>query len=155
MAERRLRKSQLQNHFMFKKLVSPFMTPPQEDDADRTVYVTDSNGKTSKASKNEYYVAKALLKLGLQFQFQVTIAGGRQQAFGIVLDFLVMTVPMPTPLWVHGEHWHSGARRAKDLRQQDKVREEMQGAVNEPKEIWGSESDTEERAFVAVRNIFA
>ena len=147
----RMRRSTIQDHFQYKQLHSPYMAPPQEDDSDRTFYVTDSSGKTSKASSNEYYVAEALKTIGFEFQFQVSLAGGRSLAFGIVLDFLVKTAPLPTPLWVHGEHWHMGERRAKDLRQQDIVREYMQGSILEPVEIWGSESDTLERALSSVR----
>lgn len=150
-----MQKSTLQNHFMFGKLVSPFLAPPQDDDEDRILFVTDSSGKTSKANKNEYNVSLALVKLGFEFQFQLSIGGGRGRLFGIVLDFLVMTVPEPTPMWVHGEYWHMGERRAKDLRQQDTVREYMQGAINEPVEIWGDQSNTEALALTYVRQAIA
>jgi hypothetical protein len=151
--KRRLRKSELQDHFQYQKLYSSFMKRPEaEDMAQEGYFVTDSSGKTAKAgSKNEYFVAQALRTVGLKFQFQLSIAGGRSLAFGIVLDFLVETAPLPTPLWVHGEHWHMGERRAKDLRQQDIVKEYMRGSILEPVEIWGSESDTQERALSAVR----
>jgi hypothetical protein len=127
------------------------MARAQEDDLDRVKYVTDTYGKTSKASNNEYYVAKALDELGYAYSFQVSIAGGRTLAFGIVLDFLVETVPEYTPLYVHGEYWHSGEKRAKDLRDQETVNEYMGGEIMEPVEIWGDESDTESRALSAVR----
>jgi hypothetical protein len=152
MAEkRRLRRSTVQDHFQYRKLVSAMMAPPQEDDTMREFYVEDSRGKVLKASSNEYYVALALKQLGLQFQFQLSVAGGRSLAFGIVLDFLVETAPLPTPVWVHGEYWHMGDRRAKDLRQQDIVREYMKGSILEPVELWGAETSTEERALAAVR----
>ena len=147
----KLQKSTLQKHFQFGKLISPFLAAPQEDDEDRKYFVTDSNEKTSKASLNEYNVALALEELRFEFQFQLAIAGGRGRLFGIVLDFLVMTVPEPTPLWVHGEHWHMGERRERDLRAQDTVREYMGGAINEPVEIWGDQSSTKELALTYVR----
>ena len=150
----KLRQATIQDHFQFGQLVSPFMSSPQDDDDTRAVYVTDSSGKTSKASSNEYNVAAALQELGFRFQFQLSLAGGRGRAFGVVLDFLVDTVPMPTPLWVHGEHWHTGADRAKDIRQQDAVRTALQGQINIPVEIWGSESNTPEMALVYTRKAF-
>ena len=136
-------------------LVRPPVPPPQEDDSSRKVFVTDSYGRTSKASENELNVALALEKLKLLFEFQVSIAGGRGRAFGLVLDFLGKTVPRDTPLWVHGEYWHTGDRRAKDLRQQDTVREYMQGQVNPAVEIWGNQSKTEEIALLYVRQALA
>ena len=132
-------------------LVRPPIPAPQEDDTSRTVFVTDSYGKTSKASTNEFNVAAALKTLKFSFRFQVSIAGGKGRAFGLVLDFLVETVPRPTPLWVHGEHWHTGEKRMKDLRQQDTVREYLQGEVNPAVEIWGTESKTEEDALLYTR----
>lgn len=127
------------------------MQPPQEDDDQRIFYVTDSKNRTTRASSNEYYVAQALETIGFDFQFQLSIAGGKQLSFGIVLDFLVDTVPLPTPLWVHGEYWHQGDKRKKDLRQQDIVREYMKGSILNPVEIWGDESDSPQRALAAVR----
>lgn len=151
MARRRLRQSTIQDHFQYRKFVSSFMSHPQEDDSNRTYYVTDSRNKTAKASLNEYNVAMALYRLNYVFEFQVSIAGGRSIAFGIVLDFLVETAPLPTPLWVHGEYWHTGTRRARDLRQQDIVKEYMQGSILEPVEIWGNESETIELAMSTLR----
>jgi hypothetical protein len=151
MEERRLRRSTVQDHFQYRKLISGYLKPPQEDDSLRVYLVTDVRGRTFKASKNEWNVAQALETVGLEFKFQLSVAGGRSLAFGIVLDFLVETVPLPTPVWVHGEYWHQGDRRARDLRHQDIVREYMQGGILEPVEIWGDESDTAPRALAAVR----
>jgi hypothetical protein len=151
MPQRRLRRSTVQDHFQYRKLISGYLSPPQEDDDQRVYMVTDLRGHTTRASKNEWNVAQALEEVGLDFQFQLSIAGGRQLAFGIVVDFLVETVPLPTPVWVHGEYWHQGNQRQKDIRNQDIVREYMQGAILEPVEIWGAESDTEQRAVAAVR----
>ena len=151
MKQRRLRQSTVQDHFQYRNLVSGYMHPPQDDDDTRVYQVTDKRGRTTKASSNEWYVAQALETVGLTFKFQLSVAGGRQLSFGIVLDFLVDTVPLPTPVWVHGEHWHTGSEREKDLRHQDIVREYMQGAVLPAKEIWGAESDSLNRALAAVR----
>lgn len=138
-------KSTLQRHFYFAGLTNDYLVPWQEDDGDRVFVVQDK-----KATSNEYYVAKALDRAGFEYDFQLALAGGKV-AFGMVLDFLVHTVPLPTPIWVHGEHWHMGDRRAKDLRQMALVAEMMGTQVNTPVEIWGTESNTEEQAYQAVR----
>lgn len=119
---------------------------PQEDLAER---VYEVQGK--KATSGEYNVALALEQLGLDYTFQLSILGGRSVAGGIVLDFLVDTVPLPTPLWVHGEYWHSGAQRAKDMRQQALVDQESRGGYAPAVEIWFDECDTPEKALDTVR----
>jgi hypothetical protein len=123
---------------------APFYEQP--DLLDRAMTV---QGK--KASLNEYNVAKALDTVKLSYEFQLGIAGGRDLLGGIVLDFLVYTIPWPTPLWVHGEYWHQGPDREKDLRQQAIVDSIFRGEVGKPVEIWGSESETEAAALAAVR----
>lgn len=139
-------KAKLQNHFYISGLVSNLITPAQEDDLLRDFVVADK-----KATSNEYYVAEALTELGFQYEFQMSFAGGKV-AFGMVLDFLVYTVPLPTPVWVHGEHWHMGDRRAKDIRQMQLVEEMMGGQINIPVEIWGSESEDKASAMRTVRS---
>ena len=151
----KLRKATIQDHFQYRKLYSGYLAKPDEDRAGLKYYVTDRRGRTSKASSNEYYVSLALDTLGFEYAFQLSVAGGKTLAFGIVVDFLVETVPLPTPVWVHGEYWHTGAEREKDLRQQDIVREYMQGSILEPVEIWGHESETQEMALSSVRRKLA
>ena len=112
---------------------------------------TDAQGTTKKATSNEFYVAAALKSVGLEFQFQLSISGGRQMSGGIVLDFLVLTTPLPTPVWVHGEHWHQGNRRANDIKAMQTVETVMAGQSNPGVEIWGSESSDAELAMNAVR----
>jgi hypothetical protein len=140
-----LEQSTIQDHFAFGKMRSMYMVGPREDDEDRIYQV-----KGLKATKNEYNVAKALDAMELDYQFQMT-TGKRGQSFTVILDFLVQTVPQPTPLWVHGEHWHMGDRRAKDIRQQTIVDDFLGGAAANPVEIWGDQSDTYERALLYVR----
>jgi hypothetical protein len=151
MQKRRLRQSTIQDHFVYRKLRTGYMIAPQEDDSLRVFFVEDMRGRISKASKNEYNVAQALENLGYEFSFQLSIAGGRSLAFGIVLDFLVETAPLPTPVWVHGEYWHKGDKRKKDLEQQEVVKQYMAGGILEPVEIWGMESETVSLATQAIR----
>ena len=146
----KLRKSVLTNR-AGPGLRTIYNTPPKQDDAARVYRVTDITGQTKKATSNEKFIADALTKFNLAFQFQMSVGGGRSQSFGIVLDFLVMTRPMPTPLWVHGEFWHQGAQRAADLRAMVTVDTFGQGNYARGVEIWGNESDEPEKAMNAVR----
>lgn len=151
MRKRRLRQSTIQDHFVYRKLRTMYFFTPQKDDNQRVYLVRDKRGKESQATLNEYNVALALEELGFTFIFQLSVAGGRSLAFGIVLDFLVDTAPLPTPLWVHGEYWHKGDQRKRDLEQQEVVKNYMQGSILEPIEIWGDESESKSAAVQALR----
>lgn len=113
----------------------------------RTTYtVEDSYGHIAKATSNEWNVAEALKQLHIDFSFQVPIKGGRRQKFGLVLDFMLHTVPYQTPLWVHGDYWHQGSRRAVDIKQMQEVEEAFGGRILPAIEIWGHESNSVEDA---------
>ncbi len=62
------------------------------------------------SSKEEYWVALALERLGIAFIYQYSISGGRSVRGGQVIDFLAYTVPLPTPIFVQGEYWHGGTK---------------------------------------------
>jgi hypothetical protein len=140
-----LEKSTIQDHFYFGGLTSNMFPAPQDDDEDRVLLV-----KGLKATKNEYNVAMALDKLQLDYTFQLVV-GTRGQTGTTILDFLVQTVPQPTPLWVHGEHWHMGDRRARDLRNMATVDQYLGGEAGMGVELWGDETETETLALNAVR----
>ena len=66
-------------------------------------------------SKEEYYVALALYRLGHSFIYQYQVFGGRAIRGGQVLDFLVTTtVPLSTIIQVYGKYWHSGEMGSED-----------------------------------------
>ncbi len=68
----------------------------------------------SKATNIEWYVAVALERLHLPFIFQYALMGGRTTRGGIVLDFLVLTDPLSTPLDIRGDYWHQPKQRIED-----------------------------------------
>jgi hypothetical protein len=144
-----LEQSTIQDHFYFKGLTSNFLPNPPDDGQDRVYTV-----KGLKASLNEYNVALALDKLELEYTFQMSV-GTRGQTGTTILDFLVKTVPQPTPVWVHGEHWHMGERRGRDLRNMATVDDYLGGSSGEPVELWGDETETEALALNAVRRELA
>jgi len=119
---------------------------PDDDLANRTYEVQGKN-----ATLNEYNVALGLDNLGFEYVFQVNLFGGRMELGGVVVDFVVMTVPLPTPLWVHGEFWHTGEAREKDLLQQAQVEAEMGSEMLPPIELWGYQTATPELALMWLR----
>ena len=99
------------------------------------------------ATSNEYFVAAALDKLGIQFLFQVSYWGGRSLRGGQVLDFLVWN-PLETPVQVFGEYWHSGLLGSKDRLKLA----QLQMLFDVPIVIlWGNETDSYQDALSAVR----
>lgn len=61
-------------------------------------------GKTPD-SIEEFRLARALERFGVQFEFQVPIHGGRSVRGGQVIDFVIYT-PTPRPVQVEAEYWH-------------------------------------------------
>lgn len=107
-----------------------------------------------KATSYEWNVAQALETVGLEYIFQMSYFGGRQLRGGIVLDFLVFTRPLPTPLWVHGEYWHQGKQRTVDLMQRATMFLFMAGEAAMGEVIWGEDCKTPEDALQAVKKLF-
>ena len=58
-------------------------------------------------SSYEWNIARALWKMGWDFEYQVAVHGGWNMRGGQVLDFMVKTLPAKTPLAVDGGYWHS------------------------------------------------
>ena len=50
-------------------------------------------------SKEEWWIALALWRWGWTFGYQVSFFGGRRLKGGQVVDFMVDTVPLRTPLY--------------------------------------------------------
>lgn len=103
------------------------------------------------ASKPEYFVAIALERLKIPYEFQYKIGFGHRVIGGFVVDFLAYTVPFPTPIWVHGEYWHSAAQSAKDKLQQNMIRHFMNGQIMPAIVVWEDEIPTVEDAVNILR----
>ena len=69
--------------------------------------------KGADATDIEFFVSIALTRLHLPFIFQYSLGGGRKRG-GIVLDFLVLTDPLSTPLDIRGDYWHQPKQRIDD-----------------------------------------
>lgn len=102
-------------------------------------------------SINEYYVALALDRLELDYHYQYQVFGGKRVRGGQVIDFLVFKAPKPIPVFVGAEgYWHSGSRGAEDkLKQAELVAEYPEWDM--PVELTEEETNTQEEAFVAVK----
>lgn len=77
---------------------------------------TEINGRPV-GSSYEANVADALDKLGWPYYYQYSVNNGRRRRGGLVLDFLILTRPLRTPLYVNGGYWHSLRTEADRLQQ--------------------------------------
>lgn len=98
-------------------------------------------------SKPEWYVAIALTRLGWSFDYQLSFFGGRAIGGGFVLDFLVRTLPNPTPIFVQGEYWHSGARQEVDALQVANLRRRFSGSIRNPLLLQEGDVSSAEEAY--------
>jgi hypothetical protein len=107
-----------------------------------------------KASKNEWNLAWAFDTVHLDYKFQEAFFHGHRLRGGIVVDFILQTVPLPTPVWVHGEYWHQNAQELVDRYQYALVFYMMRGQLGKPEIVWGRECETKELALATVRRRF-
>lgn len=105
----------------------------------------------SNASELEFHVAIALDKLEIAYIYQYAFLGGRVQRGGFIADFLALTHPLATPIWVHGRYWHRGKQRTEDDLQQQVMQFYHRGEMAEPVVFWEEEVSTPEDALNAVR----
>ena len=103
-------------------------------------------------SVNEMYVAKALdtLKLEYIYQYQYGLINVRGSQ---VIDFLVFTVPKPTPLFVHGTYWHTGKKAQEDQLKMQELSTRMRNQWNDPAIIWEDECENFESALNNIRGL--
>jgi hypothetical protein len=105
-------------------------------------------------SKEEWRVANALWRLQIPFQYQVDFMGGSNVRGGQVIDFLVGTVPLPTPLYVQGSYFHPQKTRAQEVYNQQKVRRFTRGSYAMPREVWDYELTNMNQAYQTIKAMF-
>ena len=102
-------------------------------------------------SKEEYYVALALYKLGHSFIYQYQVFGGRAIRGGQVLDFLVTTtVPRSTIIQVFGEYWHSGNMGSEDRFKLAELEHEFAGQAD-ILVLWAKDLPNPDEAYTLLR----
>lgn len=104
-------------------------------------------------SKEEYWVALALYRLHLDFQFQHQLFGGRKYKGGQVVDFWVYTVPLPTPIFVQGWYFHyaTAEKAAQSKLALMYLEGRLRGKAMKPVEVFDIEMPTPEDAFQVVK----
>ncbi len=134
-----------------RKIVLPAVSSWKYDQPAPLGYLTVHG---THASSNEYYTAQALDRVELPYVFQVSYLGGRRLSGGMVLDFLVLTDPLPTPLWVNGDYWHKGPQVVIDFYQRALLDMLLGGQMAQAVVLWGGDTDTPEHALASVKREF-
>lgn len=105
-------------------------------------------------SSIEWNVAQALERLKLNYEYQMPIGGGRLFRGGKVLDFLVYTVPYPTPVTVLGDYWHGGTKD--DVSMELAIIKRLMGRnIRDPFPIWEHEARTVDVAYNTLKRKIA
>jgi hypothetical protein len=107
-----------------------------------------------KATSYEAYVADALTKLKLPFQFQYPIMGGRLFRGGQVLDFVVFVFPAKA-IEVDEEYWHKD--KAQEFKKDADLKQKLLslGISDKILHLYGEDVETPEKAMSSVRKEFA
>jgi len=106
------------------------------------------------ASDIEMRVAISLTKFKWDFTFQAGIMGGRQLRGGQVIDFIVETAPLPTPLYVYGEYWHGNKQEERDKLMISLMASAYHGTFAQPEIVWGEQLATQEMSDETILKIF-
>ena len=101
-------------------------------------------------SKEEYWVAQALYKYDVRFEFQWEIFSGRDRQGGLIVDFVVWN-PRFTPLLVHGNYWHKEELTGGDKTALIAIASYFNIAVESILILWGSDAQSEEDVDAWVR----
>jgi len=102
-------------------------------------------------SKEEWWVAQALWKYEIPFQYQFQIFGGTSRRGGLIVDFVVYA-PMAIPFEVNGNYWHKDEMDGGD--KMDLIAIE-QYFNKEAIVLWGSDAVDRDAVFAFVRKYVA
>ncbi|MGW8182253.1 MAG: hypothetical protein ACWGQW_26285 [bacterium] len=105
-------------------------------------------------SLKEWYYAVALWKYKWTFDYQVGIMGGRRLKGGQVIDFIVHTRPLTTPVYIYGEYWHGGTRKERDTLLRITLKNYFRGLIRDPIVIEGKDLGDQEQADQMVLKLF-
>jgi hypothetical protein len=106
------------------------------------------------ASDIELRVAISLDKFNWKYIFQYPVMGGRQLKGGTVIDFLVSTAPLQTPLYVMGEYFHGTLQAERDRLTMLLLSANFHGIYNQPVVLLGADLQTQEASDESVLRLF-
>lgn len=103
-------------------------------------------------SVNEANVAVALDRMNFDYEYQYDF-GIQGVAGSQIIDFLVETLPRPTPLFVHGGYWHTGTFAINETVKMEQLKSATRGAWADPKVIWEDQCETVDDAYANLQTL--
>ena len=101
-------------------------------------------------SKEEFYFAVALTKLGLTFEYQKPF--GRSGARGSqIIDFWVYTRPLPTPVYIQGVYWHVTQNAQESRIKVARVQQAYKGSIMRVVEVKDIDIPSVSAAIIAIK----
>lgn len=133
-----------------RKRAKPLLEKPQVEKISEDEPIGLIQGQVPD-SKEEWWISRALDRLGLPYIYQYPLFGGRQRG-GYMIDFVVGTVPLATMIEPIGNHWHTGELSKDDLKRQADIENAMQGQARTPiVNLWIPDLIDMETVFQRVR----
>lgn len=103
-------------------------------------------------SLGEYWLSRAMQKLGHRFIFQFRLLNLRNVRGAYVVDWLVLsTVPLSTPVEFFGEYWHRGQMGSEDRFRLAVIENYFQGRANPVEIIWSADVQSQDDADSIIR----
>jgi len=104
-------------------------------------------------SVEEWRVALALDRLGIEYEFQKEVLGGKRVSGGSVVDFWLFTAPYPTPLYVDGTYWHKGMKSYDDINRRLELKKAFKGYINDIMTIDATQISSSKVAYYKLREM--
>ena len=133
-----------------KRQAKPYLEKPPRAENEQDEPIGMIQGQVPD-SKEEWWISKALDRIGIPYQYQYPVNGGRARG-GYMVDFVVQTVPLATMIEPIGNHWHTGELGADDKKRQADVENAMQDVAKTPiLNLWIPDMIDEETVFKRLR----
>jgi len=105
-------------------------------------------------SKEEWRWALALNHIKVRYYYQFTIYGGRNISGGEIIDFMVLTKPYSTPVFIHGRYWHTGRYSSDETYYTERLSRYMRGQIMKPVIVWDDEIPNLDAAYRKAKELF-
>lgn len=104
-------------------------------------------------SKEEARAAVALDMLGIGYEYQKSILGGKRVRGGTVVDFWLYTSPNPTPMYLTNKYWHNIRKQFEDMLLVYKMRDMYKGQINDVLLVDDKDMSSVKKAYYRLKEL--